>query len=149
MKKLVLIFLLVSCSGKEISEVYVEDGIAINGYDPVAYFTESKPIPGSDEFTFQWNSATWKFSTHENMEAFKAQPEKFSPVFGGYCAYGMSNGEGYKATTVPQAWTILDDKLYLNYNLKVKDKWLENQQERINEAWGNWPRVKNDVEVKR
>ena len=148
MKKLILLLLLVSCGFGEVSEVYNEDGIAINGYDPVAYFTESKPIPGFDEFTFQWNSATWKFSSSENLKTFRSNPEKYSPQFGGYCAYGMSNGEGYKATTNPEAWTIVGGKLYLNYSLKVKEKWLENKSERIEWASKNWPTVKNDVEVK-
>jgi len=147
--KFLILLILFACSGSEVSETYVENGIAINGYDPVAYFTQSAAVEGSEQYSFNWNNATWYFSSEQNLTTFKDNPDKYSPVFGGYCAYGMSNGEGYKATTDPNAWTIVDGKLYLNYSLKVKEKWLENQDERIEHAWENWPRVKNNEEVKR
>src|SRR3982751_3290085 len=94
---------------------------AIHGYDPVSYFKEGKAVKGDMKYSYSWNSATWYFSNSENLDAFKAKPEMYAPQFGGYCAYGMANG--HKAPTDPQAWTIIDNKLYLNYNKDVQQTW--------------------------
>jgi YHS domain-containing protein len=103
------------------TDVFQKDGIAIRGYDPVAYFKQSKPVKGQETISYDWNGVKWLFSSEENKEDFKANPEKFAPQFGGYCAYGLS--ENHKSPTEPEAFTIVDDKLYLNYNLKVKELW--------------------------
>jgi YHS domain-containing protein len=121
--------------------VFTHERGAISGYDPVAYFTAGKPVEGKKAFTYSWNGADWYFSTAANKEAFEASPEKYAPQYGGYCAYGMS--KGYKAPTDPEAWTIRDNKLYLNYNKKVQQTWNENQQEFIEKADKNWPEVVN------
>ena len=121
-------------------EVFVKSGDAIQGYDPVAYFKEGKPVKGKKEFSYEWKEATWRFSTEENLNAFKTDPEKYSPQFGGYCAYGMM--EGHKAPTSADAWTIVDGKLYLNYNTDVRSLWNKKQQEYIQTAIKNWPTVK-------
>jgi len=111
------------------ASIYSSNGKAINGYDPVAYFTESKPVKGNEKFSYQWNGATWYFSSKQNMDSFKKNPEKFAPQYGGYCAYGLSRG--YKASTEPDAWTIENNKLYLNYNKEVRELWNKDRKKFI------------------
>ena len=94
------------------SATFVQSGKAIRGYDPVAYFTEGKPVQGNEKLVYEWNNANWYFSSQQNLDLFKANPEKYAPQYGGYCAYGLSNG--YKAPTDADAWTIDNGKLYLN-----------------------------------
>src|SRR6267154_702154 len=122
------------------SEVYITEEGAIQGYDPVAYFKEGKPLKGKKEFSTLWNGAQWSFSSKQNLETFKSDPEKYAPQYGGYCAYGTS--EGHKAPTQPDAWSIVNDKLYLNYNKDVQRDWKKNQSELIEKANRNWPKVK-------
>jgi len=116
---------------------YQTQGVAINGYDAVAYFSSQSAVKGSADFTHQWSGATWQFSTRENRDLFIANPEKYAPQFGGYCAYGVS--ENHKSPTDPAAFTIMDGKLYLNYNLKVKTLWLGDVKSRIAKAEQYWP----------
>jgi YHS domain-containing protein len=123
------------------SEVYATDDGAIRGYDPVAYFTESKPVKGKPEFKFEWQGQPWYFSSEKNLTVFKASPETYAPQYGGYCAFGMSRG--YKASTEPQAWTIVDKKLYLNYSRSVQEDWSKQRQHFIQKADQNWPTVKS------
>lgn len=112
-------------------------GTAIEGYDPVAYFLAGKPMKGEAQWTHQWNGATWRFSSAENRDRFAQEPEKYAPQFGGYCAYAVS--EGYTAEIDPQAWTIVDGKLYLNYSKKVRQTWEQDRSRRIERASRNWP----------
>lgn len=126
------------------SEIFNNKKGAINGYDAVAYFKESKPIKGDSQFNYQWKDANWYFSSKENLETFKENPEKYVPQYGGYCAYGTS--EGHKAPTQPDAWTIVDGKLYLNYNKAVEVLWNKNQSELIKKADTNWDGVKGKKE---
>ena len=114
-------------------------GKAIKGYDVVAYFTENKPVKGSKEFSYEWNSATWLFSSSENLAKFKAAPENFAPQYGGYCAYAVS--QGYTASVDPTQFTVLDGKLYLNYNKSVNKKWTANRDAFIVDANNNWPGI--------
>ena len=123
------------------STVFSAEGAAIHGYDAVAYFTEGKAIKGDSLLSFNWNGADWRFANQSNMDAFKSSPEKFAPQYGGYCAYGMS--DGHKAPTDPQAWKIVDRKLYFNYNKSVQQLWLKKEQELIQTADKNWPSVKD------
>lgn len=111
-------------------------GIAINGFDPVAYFSESKPLEGKGEFSAQWKDATWYFSSSENRATFIEAPEKYAPQYGGYCAFAMSSDAF--ATTVPEAWSIVDGKLYLNFSKGVRGDWLVDKQEHIVRANDNW-----------
>ena len=122
------------------SETFIESGKAIRGYDPVAYFTENKPVKGTEKFVYNWNNADWYFSSQKNLELFKVAPEKYAPQYGGYCAYGLS--EGHKAPTDADAWTVVSGKLYLNYNLDVKKEWSKNRSQRIEKADANWPKIK-------
>ncbi|MEM9140466.1 MAG: YHS domain-containing (seleno)protein [Pseudomonadota bacterium] len=116
-------------------------GTAIDGTDAVAYFTEGKPVEGSKSFTHDWNGATWRFSSAENRDLFAANPEKYAPQYGGYCAWAVS--QGYTASTDPNAWKIVDGKLYLNYNRDVQSKWEANVPGHIKSADANWPSVLN------
>jgi YHS domain-containing protein len=117
-----VISLIFSVAGKaQKSEVFNTSGGAIHGYDPVAYFTESKAVKGDKKFTYTWNTSTWYFASQQNLNAFKAKPDKFAPQYGGYCAYGLAGG--HKAPTDPEAWTIVDNKLYLNYDKNVQQSW--------------------------
>jgi len=123
------------------AEVFNPSEKAIRGYDPVAYFTEGKSVKGNDNLTYHWKDANWYFSSTQNLNSFTKNPEKYAPQYGGYCAYGMS--EGHKAPTDPDAWTIADGKLYLNYSKDVRTKWRESEKERIDKADKNWPQLKD------
>jgi YHS domain-containing protein len=143
MKKIIIVslfFLMVTPLLAQTGEVFTTDEGAIRGYDPVAYFQHGKPVKGKKEYTWVWNSAPWSFATKENLEAFKASPEKYAPQYGGYCAYGTS--QGHKAPTQPDAWTIVNGKLYFNYNKSVQATWTKDQQQLIKKADENWPSVK-------
>ena len=117
-----------------------EEG-AIEGYDPVAYFTEAEPVKGLDSFQFKWQGAIFKFSSVDNLALFKDNPEKYAPQYGGYCAYAMS--EGATANTVPEAWSIVDGKLYLNFSRGVRALWSKDIPGRIAKADANWPDIVN------
>lgn len=121
--------------------VYVEgkSGYAIRGYDTVAYFTESKPVKGLKQFQAQYNEATWLFSSQENLDLFKENPEKYAPQFGGYCSYAVANNT--TASIKPEFFTVLDGKLYLNYNKTVNNRWLKKKEQYIGEANENWPHL--------
>ena len=124
------------------NEIFLKDNAAIGGYDAVAYFKENKPVKGLVEFSVSYKGANWLFASKTNADLFKAIPEKYEPQYGGYCAYGCS--QGHKAKTSPDAWTIIDGKLYLNYNTDVKAKWSKDQQGYIKKADANWPNVKTE-----
>lgn len=94
---------------------------AVSGHDVVAYFDEGKPVKGSSDFETEWQGATWKFSSAENLAKFEADPEAYAPQYGGYCAWAMARG--YFASADPDNWKIVDGKLYLNYNDDVQSKW--------------------------
>ena len=127
------------------SEIYVEanSNLAIRGADPVAYFTEGAAVPGLSEYEYEWNGATWRFSSEENKKAFKNDPEAFAPQYGGYCAKALS--EGNLASVDPRAWAIVgegdDRKLYLNYSAEVQAQWVEDIPGNIAKADGFWPGV--------
>jgi YHS domain-containing protein len=122
------------------SEVFNINGVAIRGYDAVAFFTENKPVLGSKSFSYTWKGVSWQFASESNLNLFKASPEKYLPQYGGYCAYGTA--DGHKAKTEVDTWTIVDDKLYFNYNQNVKKLWLKNQKALIDSADRKWNWVK-------
>lgn len=119
--------------------VFATDGVAINGYDPVAYFTQSAPVAGSADHALEWNGAIWRFSSAENKAAFEADPAAYAPQYGGYCAYAVSKGG--TAKTEPDAWTVVDGKLYLNFDKTVQGIWSEDIPGNIAKADANWPDV--------
>lgn len=136
---LVLVFGAAGAAHAEKPPIFSVNGAAIGGYDPVAYFTQKKPVKGNPQFSVEWKGAVWHFASAANRDAFKADPAKYAPQYGGYCAFGAS--EGYAVKTEPDAWTIVDGKLYLNYNATVRGKWSENKEERIQRADRNWPEI--------
>ncbi len=113
--------------------------LAIRGYDPVAYFTDEKAVKGSRDFSHDWQGATWRFASAENRDLFAAEPTKYAPQYGGYCAWAVSRN--YTAPTDPDAFTLVNGKLYLNYNAKVMEQWLEDRDGNIESADENWPSV--------
>jgi YHS domain-containing protein len=113
------------------------DRAAIRGYDPVSYFTQGKPVKGLKEFAFKYNGAKWLFSSQDNLALFKSNPEKYSPQFGGYCAYAVSKGS--TASIKPEYFTIHKNKLYLNYSKSVHKKWNKDKDDYIEDANQEWP----------
>ena len=123
------------------SEVFtgLEKGVAVGGYDPVAYFSDGKPVKGSQSIALEYKGATWRFSSEANRSKFESDPGKYAPQYGGYCAWAVSRG--YTAKGDPRAWTVVDGKLYLNYNLDVRSTWEKNIPGNIAAANSNWPKV--------
>jgi YHS domain-containing protein len=114
-------------------------GVAIDGYDPVAYFTDGKPVEGRADFSYDWQGATWRFASAEHRDLFAAAPEKYAPQYGGYCAYAVAQGK--TADIDPEAWTVVGDKLYLNYDQDIQKKWLADRDAYIRSADVAWPRM--------
>lgn len=144
MKRLLILFMfmyLFNTLNAQKSPVFISNGKAIRGYDPVAFFNESKPVKGNDSLNFEWNSATWNFSSEKNLNLFKSNPELYAPQFGGYCAYGTAGN--HKAPTQTETWTIINNKLYFNYNQSVKQKWISNQDSLIKQAENHWIKLKD------
>ncbi len=113
--------------------------LAIRGYDTVAYFTQKEPVQGHQRYQTQWQGATWRFASQKNLDLFKSSPQRYAPQYGGYCAYAVS--KNYTASTQPEAWSIVDGKLYLNFSLGVRDLWSQNTAGHIASANNHWPRV--------
>jgi YHS domain-containing protein len=120
---------------------YNNGGVAIDGSDPVAYFTQGQPVAGSADITHDWGGVTWRFASQENRDTFVAAPERYAPQYGGYCAWAVS--EGYTASTVPEAWRIVDGKLYLNFSRRIQGRWERDVPGHIASADANWPGVLN------
>jgi len=122
--------------------IYTAKGtLALSGYDAVSYFKDGKPLPGKPDFVYQWMDATWRFSSAENRDAFAQDPAKYAPQYGGYCAFGTS--QGHLVPGDPKAWKIVDNKLYLNYNKIVRKFWLQDVPGHIEKADENWPKLHN------
>lgn len=120
------------------SKIFAKDGVAIGGADPVAYFTEATYVPGNAEYAYEWQGATWQFASAENRDIFAENPEQYAPEYGGFCAWAVAA----KNTLVPidpEAWSVVDGKLYLNANQKVQTNWLKDVPGFIFEADSNWP----------
>lgn len=113
--------------------------LAAGGYDVVAYFTAAKPLKGLAEFKADYKGAEWRFSSAENLEKFRADPASYAPQYGGYCAWAVA--QGYTAPGNPKNWSVVDGKLYLNYDDKVQADWLKDVPGFIAKAEANWPQV--------
>jgi len=134
----ILFALSIGAQAQKIKPIYTPtfSNVAIKGYDTVSYFTEKKAVKGNKQFTTKYKGADWHFSSATNLELFKANPEKYAPQYGGYCAYAVS--QGYTAKIDPSQWTVLNDKLYLNYNKKINKQWTANRDNFIVDADKNW-----------
>ena len=113
------------------------DSVAISGADPVAYFTEGRHVQGSAEFEAEWNGATWRFSSAAHRDAFVSEPERYAPQYGGYCAFAIAHGR--TARIDPEAWSVVDGKLYLNYSPSIRETWQARRAEFISRADESWP----------
>ncbi len=114
-------------------------GVAIKGYDAVAYFADGKPVKGESDYSYEWNGAEWRFSSAAHRDLFKADPVKYAPQYGGYCAWAVSRG--YAAGIDPEAWKIVNGRLYLNYSMKVQKQWAEDIPGNVAKAEENWPEI--------
>ncbi|MCG6657907.1 YHS domain protein [Halomonas campisalis] len=119
--------------------IFTRDGLAIGGTDPVAYFTQGQPVQGSPDYRLEWRNATWKFASAEHRDRFEANPEAYAPQYGGWCAWAAARGEA--AATIPEAWKIVDDKLYLNFNHRIQRRWEANIPAYIEAADERWPNI--------
>lgn len=110
--------------------------LALRGYDPVAYFTEGRPVEGLKEFAHEYADAKWWFLNSANRDLFAANPEKYAPQYGGYCAWGISQAKFYDGD--PQLWKIVAGKLYVNYNKEIDKTWEQDIPGFIKKADANW-----------
>jgi YHS domain-containing protein len=113
--------------------------VAVSGYDPVAYFTDGRPVRGTAEHRTTYRGFEYRFASAEHLAAFRASPERYLPQYGGYCAWAVS--QGYTASADPTNWRIVDGKLYLNYNDEVQQRWVQDIPGHIRRANANWPNV--------
>ena len=138
----ILTFILFTVSASVLAQSNVDSsGLALQGYDPVAYFTDKQPVRGKAEFTARHEGATYRFASAASRDAFAAAPAKYAPQYGGYCAFGLASG--YKAPIEPDAWTVVDGKLYLNYNRSVRSRWSTDIPGFVRKADANWPTVRS------
>ena len=133
--------LLLAASAAAVDPVYTAlfSSNALSGHDAVAYFTEGKPVEGSKQLSTRWNGARWLFSSAANLAAFEAEPERYAPQYGGYCAWAVS--QGYTAKGNPENWRVVDGKLYLNYDASVQKTWESDIPGFIRSANANWPKL--------
>ncbi len=116
-----------------------DDGVALHGFDPVAYFTAGAPTEGSASFAATWQGATWHFASAANRVAFLAKPEAYAPQYGGYCAMGVAGGAKFDID--PTAWRIENGRLYLNKDVRTQQSWLRDVPGNIVKADQKWPSV--------
>ncbi len=119
------------------SPIFLKDGVAIGGTDPVGYFTDGSPVAGLVENSLDWRGATWHFATPENRAKFEMQPEVYAPRYGGYCAWAVALGS--LAPTIPEAWAIYEGALYLNASRRIQRRWERDIPGFIEQADANWP----------
>jgi YHS domain-containing protein len=122
---------------------YTENGYAVSGYDPVAYFTEGEAVQGDPDIAYDYNGATWLFASEEHRDLFAANPEDYAPEYDGHCAYGVA--QGGKVPGNPQVWAIVDGELYLNVNQEVGAWFAEDAEGYVAEAEENWPGLEDDA----
>jgi YHS domain-containing protein len=132
-------------SGKSAEENKLEvntdaTGFVIRGYDPVAFFTEGRPVPGRSDLSAEYKGGTYLFATAANRDAFKANPEKYAPRYGGYCAYGVAVGKKFDIDAA--SWRIEDGKLYFNLNPVILEKWSTDAKGYIRKSEENWPQIR-------
>jgi enamine deaminase RidA (YjgF/YER057c/UK114 family) len=121
-----------------------EPRLSISGYDPVAYFTDGKPVQGKPEFEYSWHRLRWRFANGDHRDLFTRDPKHYAPQYDGYCALGTSaDEEAHKDTVDPESWAIVDGKLYLTHNRHLLQVWRQNAMEHIRQADQDWEVVKD------
>ena len=128
----------VAMAGKDKIFTGLVEGVGAGGYDVVAYFS-GQSAKGKEDIAAEWGGAIWRFANADNRAAFEADPVKFAPQYGGYCAYAVSKGATAKGD--PEAWTVVDGKLYLNFSEGVRETWRQDIPGNISAADANWPKV--------
>lgn len=139
LRPLFLALILFSAAPAFAQSLNVENGVAVGGTDVVAYFAAGRAAPGRPEFAHSWSGATWRFSSAANRDAFAAEPARYAPQYGGFCAWAVS--QGYRAPVDPDAWRIVDGKLYLNYSRAIQMRWDLTRGSNIAAGDRNWPRL--------
>ena len=124
---------------RTVDEIDLQQGFALKGYDPVAYFADGGPAAGNAAIRYRWRGATWLFSTEEHRKAFMADPARYAPQFGGYCAFAVSRGT--TADGDPLQWAVVDDKLYVNTNAYAMQLWDKDRPGNIQAGNSNWPLI--------
>jgi YHS domain-containing protein len=135
--------LLAGCTTFSRAYYSTPEGVAIQGYDTVAYFTAGQAIPGRAEYSYDWQGVIWQFSSEEHRQLFSADPPSYAPQYGGYCAWAAARDRLVKID--PEVWAIVDGKLYLNYDMKIQLKWEANRAADIEEADDNWPALSQNL----
>jgi YHS domain-containing protein len=118
-------------------------GLAVHGFDVVAYFTKANPVQGDARFAVVHKEATYRFASQANLDAFKANPAKYEPAYGGYCAFGVSVGAKFDGD--PRYWRIVDGRLYLNLDKDIQQSWLKDVPGAIKKAEANWPKLRDKL----
>jgi YHS domain-containing protein len=136
----IIVMVLISAALAEKTLINTDkNGAALKGYDPVAYFTDNKPVKGNPQFQAAYNGGTYYFSSAENKKLFEADPKKYEPQFGGFCAYATS--KGYTAKIEPDAFQVLNGRLLLQYDTDVRDLFNKDPQGNLKKADQNWPGI--------
>ena len=141
MKKITVALLILAFTlpALAVEPIFQKSGLAIRGYDPVAYFELGEARRGDRAWSHEFNDATWLFATREHRDRFAAMPERYLPAYGGYCAWAVSRGD--TAPIDPEAWRIVDERLYLNYSASIQKKWERDVPGNIAKADANWPEL--------
>ena len=142
---MMLAFMFVGMATAQAGEFYEKNGFALGGYDAITFFEVSGPKQGSESINAKYKDSIFLFSSEDHKNEFLKNPEKFSPKYNGFCAFGLAGG--YKAKTEPEAYSVVNGNLYFNYDLSVQKKWLQNRDSSIEKADANWPSVKSSTRV--
>lgn len=123
-------------TGNEYNTLYA--GLGAKGYDVVAYFTDGKPTLGLDDYTAEYGGVSWRFASEDHRDKFAANPEKYAPQYGGFCAWGVAQGKLFDVDPV-NGWKVVDGKLYLQFNGDIRKIWESDRSKFIAKANRNWP----------
>ncbi len=136
-------------AGDHVDLNLTESGVAVNGFDPVAYFTDGRPVMGSPQIAHRYKGATYYFANDANRQAFIDDPDMFMPAYGGFCAYGVRTGRKFQID--PYAWRIVDDRLYLLLNPGTQVIWELQRGDNIRIADAIWPKIQpfTDAELEK
>lgn len=137
----IMVFIASVASASTFAEEYSHSMPGVSGYDPVAYFTDGKPVRGSGFHVTVFDGVTYAFANAEHRKMFEANPQKYLPAYGGYCAYGL--GVGKKFVADPEVWKIVEGKLYLNLDKGIQQKWEKDIPGYIKKGDANWVTMKN------